>query len=83
MKAPARLRPFVEAAGRRFNWLMQHWTWPTLFVLSAVPNPFFELAGFSAGSTRIGLGRFLPPTVMGKVLRGFLLAYVGARLTIL
>ncbi|MHB8376920.1 MAG: VTT domain-containing protein [Dehalococcoidia bacterium] len=60
--------------------LMRRWGMVTLFVLSAVPNPLFEVAGLTAGSVRLSFRRFLIATVAGKVLRGLLLAYIGTQL---
>ncbi|HEX5368123.1 MAG TPA: VTT domain-containing protein [Dehalococcoidia bacterium] len=77
MKAPGPLQPAAEWLTRTVTQLMRRWSWPLLFLLSAVPNPFFEVAGLSAGSTRLSLWRFLPPTVLGKLLRGLILVYVG------
>jgi membrane protein YqaA with SNARE-associated domain len=49
----------------------------TLFVLSAVPNPFFEIAGLTAGAVRMNFWRFLGAVTAGKILRGLALAYIG------
>jgi membrane protein YqaA with SNARE-associated domain len=49
----------------------------TLFVLAAVPNPVFEIAGLTAGAVRMNFWRFLGPVTAGKVLRGLALAYIG------
>jgi membrane protein DedA with SNARE-associated domain len=62
------------------RWLMAHWGMVTLFVLSAVPNPFFEVAGLTAGSVRMSFRRFFIAAVAGKILRGILLAYLGYEL---
>lgn len=60
--------------------LTERWGMPTLFVLSAVPNPLFEVAGITAGSVRIGFRRFFIAAFAGKLLRGILLAYLGHQL---
>jgi len=52
---------------------------PTLFVLSALPNPLFEFAGITAGAVRMNIWKFFAPVLVGKMLRAFLLAYVGQR----
>lgn len=59
--------------------LMLNYGVPTLFVLSALPNPLFEFAGITAGAVRMNIWKFFAPVVVGKMLRAFLLAYVGQR----
>ena len=49
----------------------------TLFVLSIIPNPFFEIAGITAGAVRMNFWRFLVPVGLGKTGRAFILAYLG------
>ncbi len=61
--------------------LTERWGMPTLFILSAVPNPLFEVAGITAGSVRIGFRRFFLAAFSGKLLRGILLAYLGHQLS--
>ena len=59
------------------DWLMSHYGMPTLFMLSVVPNPLFEVAGWTAGATRYSFWKFMGAVTPGKVCRGLLLAYVG------
>jgi membrane protein YqaA with SNARE-associated domain len=59
------------------NWLMKRWGMLTLFVLSAIPNPLFEVAGLTAGSVRMQFRRFIVSVTGGKIVRGLLLAYYG------
>ena len=75
---PSRLRRNIERAVSGVNWLMQRWGMATLFVLSAIPNPLFEVAGLTAGSVRMPFRRFMISVTAGKILRGILLAYYGA-----
>jgi membrane protein DedA with SNARE-associated domain len=75
---PKRLRRVIERVVGGVNWLMKRWGMATLFVLSAIPNPLFEVAGLTAGSVRMPFRRFLLSVTAGKVLRGILLAYYGA-----
>lgn len=77
---PSWLRGSVHRVAGSVNWLMAHWGMGTLFVLSAVPNPFFEVAGLTAGSVRMSFRRFFIAAVAGKILRGILLAYLGYEL---
>ena len=78
-RPPERLRPAIERIVGRINQLMRRYGMPTLFVLAAVPNPFFEFAGLTAGATRYSFWRFMAAVTPGKVIRGLLLAYVGER----
>ena len=75
---PQRLRRVIERVVGGVNWLMQRWGMATLFVLSAIPNPVFEVAGLTAGSVRMPFRRFFVSVTAGKILRGILLAYYGA-----
>ena len=59
---------------------MDHWGMPTLFVLSAIPNPLFEFAGVTAGSVRMPFRQFFVSVTAGKIVRGILLAYLGTAL---
>ena len=80
LPGPEWLRRSAARVSRGVNWLMAHRGMLTLFVLSAVPNPFFEVAGITAGSVRMPFRRFFVAAVSGKVLRGLLLAYLGYKL---
>ena len=51
----------------------------TIFVLSAIPNPLFDLAGIAAGALRFPLERFLLSCWVGKTIKTTLFAYVGAQ----
>jgi uncharacterized membrane protein YdjX (TVP38/TMEM64 family) len=50
----------------------------TVFVLSVIPNPFFDLAGIAAGTLRYPLWRFLFFCWMGKTIKTALVAWSGA-----
>jgi len=49
----------------------------TLFVLSAVPNPLFDLAGITAGMLHVPVGRFLLACWLGKTVKSLAVAYLG------
>lgn len=51
----------------------------TVFVLSAIPNPFFDLAGIAAGTLRYPLWRFLLFCWLGKTLKTTLVAWAGSQ----
>jgi membrane protein DedA with SNARE-associated domain len=79
VRPPSRLQPLVNKITRGVNWLMAHFGMPTLFTLSAVPNPLFEVAGWTAGATRYPFWKFMGAVTPGKITRGLLLAYVGEK----
>jgi membrane protein DedA with SNARE-associated domain len=80
IKAPSRLQPIVDKVTRAVNWLMAKYGMPTLFTLSVVPNPLFEVAGWTAGATRYSFWKFMGSVTPGKICRGLLLAYIGEKL---
>jgi membrane protein YqaA with SNARE-associated domain len=51
----------------------------TVFVLSAIPNPFFDLAGIAAGTLRYPVWRFLLFCWLGKTIKTTLVAWAGAQ----
>ena len=61
----------------RLTAFMQRYGAVAVFFLSAIPNPFFDVAGMVAGTLRMRIGRFLLAAALGKSLRFFLLALSG------
>ncbi len=59
------------------NW-MERRGFITLFVLAAIPNPFFDLAGIAAGMLRFPVTKFLLACWMGKTTKALILAYLGS-----
>ena len=59
------------------RWMDAHGSW-TIFVLSAVPNPFFDVAGFLAGTGRMSVVRFLSLSFAGKLIQATLVSLAGA-----
>ena len=51
----------------------------TILVLSAIPNPFFDLAGIAAGVLRFPLTQFLLSCWIGKTIKTITFAFVGAQ----
>lgn len=49
----------------------------TIFALSMVPNPFFDLAGVFAGAGRMPLVRFFSATFFGKSIQATAIAVAG------
>jgi membrane protein YqaA with SNARE-associated domain len=52
----------------------------TVLVLSAVPNPLFDIAGVAAGALKMPLRRFLFWCWLGETIKMLALAYLGERL---
>lgn len=50
----------------------------TLFLFSAILNPFFDLVGAAAGATKYPLWKFLLVCWAGKTVKGMMVAYAGA-----
>ncbi len=61
----------VEAWMRRRGFI-------TLLVLSAIPNPLFDLAGISAGMLHFPVTRFLLACWLGKTVKALAIAYLGS-----
>jgi uncharacterized membrane protein YdjX (TVP38/TMEM64 family) len=50
----------------------------TIFLLAAIPNPFFDLAGVAAGSLKMPVVRFFIFCWMGEVVKMAIFAFAGA-----
>jgi uncharacterized membrane protein YdjX (TVP38/TMEM64 family) len=61
-----RIRPWVDKYG---GW--------AIMVLSAIPNPFFDVAGIAAGIARMPLQTFLIFTFIGQLIKMTLFALAG------
>lgn len=62
-----RIRPWIDKYG---GW--------AILILSAIPNPFFDIAGVAAGIAKMKLWRFLLFCWIGQVVKMALFAYAGA-----
>lgn len=62
---------------RILPWIQKYGAWMIL-VLSAFPNPFFDIAGFAAGISRIPLWQFLLACWVGQTIKMAMFAYAGA-----
>jgi len=61
-----RIKPSVEKYG---GW--------AIFVLAALPNPFFDVAGFAAGIAKMKMRTFLFSVWIGQLIKMTLFAYAG------
>jgi membrane protein YqaA with SNARE-associated domain len=62
----------------RIQRLIQRYGLLTIFVLAVLPNPFFDLAGMTAGALRVPVWRFLLVTWSGQTIKFLLIALIGA-----
>jgi uncharacterized membrane protein YdjX (TVP38/TMEM64 family) len=58
-------------------WIEKYGGWAIL-VLSAIPNPFFDLAGIAAGVAKMPFWRFLLFCWIGQLIKTLIFAYAGA-----
>ncbi len=58
-------------------WVQKYGVWAIL-VLSAIPNPFFDLAGIAAGVAKIPVWKFLLFCWAGQIIKMTMFAYAGA-----
>ena len=57
------------------KWMDKH-SFATLFALSLIPNPLFDIAGIVAGAMKLKYWKFLLPVLFGKSLRFIIIAYL-------
>lgn len=62
---------------QRITRWMQRYGPLTILLLAAVPNPFFDLAGMSAGALKMPVMRFAFWCLVGEVIKMLLFAYAG------
>lgn len=59
------------------KWMQRNGTL-TIFVLSVIPNPLFDMAGITAGMLKFPLWRFLIVCALGKAIKFIAIAFAGA-----
>jgi uncharacterized membrane protein YdjX (TVP38/TMEM64 family) len=67
----------VEVYERLTRWMKKNGSL-TVFILAAIPNPFFDLAGVAAGSLKMPVVRFFIFCWMGEVIKMGIFAFAGA-----
>lgn len=50
----------------------------TIFILAAIPNPLFDIAGLCAGVMKYPVKKFWIATLLGKIIKFTLIALIGA-----
>jgi membrane protein YqaA with SNARE-associated domain len=65
---------------RLLNWMQRNrrLAYLLILLLAAIPNPLFDLAGFSAGTLKMPIIPFLLVCLIGKIIKMLLFAYAGA-----
>ena len=66
----------IEAYDRIKPWVDKYGGW-AIMVLSAIPNPFFDIAGIAAGIAKMPLGTFLFFTWIGQLIKMTVFALAG------
>lgn len=74
---PQRIKPLATRIWSVVERITQRWGFITLFVLAAIPEPFFEIAAVTAAASGMTLKRFFTAVLAGCIIRGFTLAYLG------
>jgi len=67
----------IQAAYERLEDLMERRGSWTLFILSAVINPFFYPAALAAGAMRFGLKKYFFICLTGKMIKAMTIVYAG------
>lgn len=67
----------TQAYSRVQPWVQKYGAWAIL-VLSAFPNPFFDLAGIAAGVAKIPVWKFLLFCWVGQLIKMSMFAFAGA-----
>jgi membrane protein DedA with SNARE-associated domain len=57
-------------------WVVKYGMW-AIILLSAIPNPFFDIAGVAAGIVKMPLRRFLVACWVGQLIKMAFFAYAG------
>ena len=66
----------TQIYNRLMPWIKKYGAW-VILVLSAIPNPFFDIAGIAAGVAKIPLWQFLLACWVGQTIKMAMFAYAG------
>lgn len=66
----------TEVYERINPWVQKYGGW-TILALSAIPNPFFDVAGVAAGIAKMSMQKFLFACWIGQTIKMALFAYAG------
>jgi len=62
---------------RILPWVKKYGAW-VILVLSAIPNPFFDIAGVAAGIAKIPIWQFMLACWVGQTIKMAMFAFAGA-----
>jgi uncharacterized membrane protein YdjX (TVP38/TMEM64 family) len=62
----------------RLQYWMENHGMLTIFILSVIPNPIFDLAGISAGASRYAFYKFILAAWVGKTIKTMIFAWAGS-----
>ena len=66
------------AAYARVQPWVQKWGGWAVLIMSAIPNPFFDLAGVAAGVSKMPVWKFLLFCWVGQIIKMGMFAYAGS-----
>lgn len=66
----------TQIYNRIMPWIKKYGAW-VILVLSAIPNPFFDIAGIAAGVAKIPLWQFLLACWVGQTIKMLMFAFAG------
>lgn len=67
----------TQVYNRILPWVKKYGAW-VILVLSAIPNPFFDIAGIAAGIAKIPVWQFMLACWVGQTIKMTLFAFAGA-----
>lgn len=73
-------QPVIERANvyqRMVSWLTKYGSIAVL-ILSAIPNPFFDITGLAAGALKMPVFKFLFLTWIGETIKMLVISYAGS-----
>jgi uncharacterized membrane protein YdjX (TVP38/TMEM64 family) len=72
----------VDVYQKMVAWLSKYGS-VAILILSAIPNPFFDLTGLAAGALKMPVHKFLFWTWLGETIKMLTVAYAGSSLIFL
>lgn len=67
----------TQVYNRVLPWVQKYGAW-VILVLSAIPNPFFDIAGIAAGISKIPVWKFMLACWVGQTIKMSMFAFAGA-----
>jgi membrane protein DedA with SNARE-associated domain len=67
----------VQRTYERMLGLVKRWGALALFIVSFIVNPFFYPTAFACGALKMGLKKFVPVVIIGKLIKCMTVVYAG------